>query len=87
MRELVDGAAGTLAWFLTVVTIVGVVAAPLLVLMFAPGFRVDEGKFDLTVEMLRWTFPYLLFISLAALAARRAQQLRQVRRAGARPRR
>jgi len=69
VRELVDGAAGTLAWFLTVVTIVGVVAAPLLVLLFAPGFRVDEGKFDLTVEMLRWTFPYLLFISLAALAA------------------
>jgi putative peptidoglycan lipid II flippase len=68
VRELVDGAAGTLAWFLTVVTIVGVVAAPLLVLLFAPGFRVDEGKFDLTVEMLRWTFPYLLFVSLAALA-------------------
>jgi len=69
VRDLVDGAAGTLAWFLTVVTIIGVVAAPLLVLLFAPGFRVDEAKFDLTVEMLRWTFPYLLFISLAALAA------------------
>jgi putative peptidoglycan lipid II flippase len=69
VRELVDGAAGTLAWFLTVVTILGVIAAPLLVLLFAPGFRLDEGKFDLTVEMLRWTFPYLLFISLAALAA------------------
>ncbi len=68
VRELVDGAAGTLAGFLTVVTIVGVVAAPLLVLLFAPGFRLDQGKFDLTVEMLRWTFPYLLFISLAALA-------------------
>lgn len=69
VRELIDGAAGTLAWFLSVVTIVGVVAAPLLVLLFAPGFHADEGKFDLTVEMLRWTFPYLLFISLAALAA------------------
>jgi putative peptidoglycan lipid II flippase len=68
VRELVDGTAGTLAWFLTVVTVVGVIAAPLLVLLFAPGFRVDEGKFDLTVDMLRWTFPYLLFISLAALA-------------------
>jgi putative peptidoglycan lipid II flippase len=69
VRELVDGAAGTMAWFLSVVTIIGVVAAPLLVLLFAPGFREDAGKFDLTVEMLRWTFPYLLFISLAALAA------------------
>jgi putative peptidoglycan lipid II flippase len=69
VRDLIDGAAGTLAWFLTVVTIVGIVAAPLLVLIFAPGFRNDAGKFDLTVEMLRWTFPYLLFISLAALLA------------------
>ena len=68
VRELVDGAAGTLAWFLTLVTVVGIVVAPLLVLLFAPGFRLDTGKFDLTVEMLRWTFPYLLFISLTALA-------------------
>ena len=68
VRELVDGAAGTMAWFLTVATAIGVIAAPLLVLLFAPGFRADEGKFDLTVEMPRWTFPYMLFISLAALA-------------------
>ena len=68
VRELVDGAAGTLGWFLLVVTIVGIIAAPLMVLLFAPGFRTDVSRFDLTVEMLRWTFPYLLFISLAALA-------------------
>ena len=69
VRELVDGAMGTMAWFLSVLTIVGILAAPLLVLLFAPGFRADGAKFDLTVEMLRWTFPYMLFISLAALAA------------------
>jgi putative peptidoglycan lipid II flippase len=68
VRELVDGAAGTLGWFLALLTVAGVVIAPLLVLLFAPGFRVETGKFDLTVEMLRWTFPYLLFISLTALA-------------------
>jgi putative peptidoglycan lipid II flippase len=68
VRELVDGAAGTLGWFLLVVTIVGIIAAPLMVLLFATGFRTDASRFDLTVEMLRWTFPYLLFISLAALA-------------------
>jgi putative peptidoglycan lipid II flippase len=38
VRELVDGA-GHAAWFLSVVTIVGVIAAPLLVLLFAPGFH------------------------------------------------
>ncbi|MFO1408481.1 MAG: murein biosynthesis integral membrane protein MurJ [Steroidobacteraceae bacterium] len=69
VRELVDGAMGTMAWFMSVVTIVGIVAAPVLVLVFAPGFRADAGKFDLTIDMLRWTFPYLLFISLAALAS------------------
>ena len=68
VRDLIDGAMGTLAWFLSVVTIVGVVAAPLLVLLFAPGFRADGDRFDLTVDMLRWTFPYILFVSLAALA-------------------
>jgi putative peptidoglycan lipid II flippase len=68
VRELVDGAMGTMAWFLSVVTIVGVVAAPVFVLVFAPGFRDDAGRFDLTVDMLRWTFPFILFISLAALA-------------------
>ena len=68
VRELIDGAAGTLGWFLLGVTIIGVIGAPLLVLLFAPGFRVDASRFSLTVEMLRWTFPYLLFISLAALA-------------------
>lgn len=69
VRELVDGAMGTLAWFMSVVTVVGILAAPVLVLLFAPGFHADAGKFDLTVDMLRWTFPYLLFISLAALAS------------------
>ena len=69
VRELVDGAMGTMAWFMAVVTIAGIVAAPLFVLLFAPGFHADAGKFDLTVDMLRWTFPYLLFISLASLAS------------------
>src|SRR5512139_2572614 len=67
VRELIDGAMGTLAWFLSMLTIVGVIAAPLLVMLFAPGFRADGDRFDLTVEMLRWTFPYILFVSLAAL--------------------
>jgi len=39
------------------------------VLIFRAGLPRGRGQFDLTVEMLRWTFPYILFISLAALAA------------------
>ncbi|MBM5811949.1 MAG: murein biosynthesis integral membrane protein MurJ [Gammaproteobacteria bacterium] len=68
-RRLVAGVAGTFGTLLLVLTVIGVVAAPLLVFLFAPGFRADGGRFDLAVEMLRFTFPYLFFISLVALAS------------------
>lgn len=68
LRQLADDVAGTLGGVLFLVTLVGVVAAPLLIMLFAPGFMKETGKFDLAVEMLRITFPYLLFISLTAFA-------------------
>ncbi len=69
LRELVDHTTGALALVLAAVTAVGVVAAPLLVLAFAPGFVGDaDGRFELAAAMLRLTFPYLLFVSLTALA-------------------
>jgi putative peptidoglycan lipid II flippase len=69
VRDLVDAVAGTLGGVLAVISVLGVIAAPVIVLICAPGFRGKEaGQFALAVEMLRWTFPYLLFISLAALA-------------------
>jgi len=69
VRGLVDTVAGTLGLFLAAVSILGVIVAPLIVLLCAPGFRTKEaGQFALAVEMLRWTFPYLLFVSLTALA-------------------
>jgi len=69
VRELVDSVAGTLGGILAVVTIVGVIAAPVIVWICAPGFASKQaGQFELAVEALRWTFPYLLFVSLTALA-------------------
>src|SRR5688572_8020231 len=67
-RALVGHVAGTLGVALFVVSVVGVVAAPLLILAFAPGFLRQQGQFDLAVEMLRFTFPYVLFVSLTAFA-------------------
>ena len=61
--------AGAFAAILFGVTLVGVIAAPLLLMALAPGFIDEPEKFDLTVAMLRITFPYLLFISLVAMAA------------------
>lgn len=68
VQSLVDATTGVLGGVLFAVTVIGVVAAPVLVMVFAPGFLQDELKYDLTVEMVRITFPYILFISLTALA-------------------
>lgn len=68
-QQLVNSVAGTLGIALFLVTILGVIAAPIIISIFAPGFIGDEEKFDLTVALLRITFPYILFISLTALAA------------------
>jgi putative peptidoglycan lipid II flippase len=67
-REFVDAIAGTFAVVLFIVTLIGVIAAPLLVLVVAPGFIGDGGDLDLASMMLRFTFPYLLFVSLTAFA-------------------
>ena len=68
VRHLVNAASGTLAFILLIVVAVGVIAAPLLITIFAPGFLQDTAKLDLATALLRLTFPYLLFISLTALA-------------------
>jgi putative peptidoglycan lipid II flippase len=67
-RQLVDAVAGTLGLGLFIITLIGVIAAPLLVLIMAPGFVGDDGRFDLTTAMTRFTFPYLFFVSLTAFA-------------------
>ena len=69
VKDLVAHVAGTLAGILFLITVVAVVAAPLLVMVFAPGFIGQDAKFDLTAGMLRITFPYIFFISLTAFAA------------------
>jgi putative peptidoglycan lipid II flippase len=67
-RQMIDAVAGTLGLILFVVTLIGVIAAPLLVLIVAPGFVGEDGRFDLATAMLRFTFPYLFFVSLTAFA-------------------
>ncbi|WP_090570921.1 murein biosynthesis integral membrane protein MurJ [Nitrosomonas sp. Nm33] len=67
-RELIDHVATLLGIALFIVTLMGVLAAPLIIYVSAPGFSVDQEKFALTIELLRITFPYILFISFVALA-------------------
>ncbi len=69
VKALVDRVAGSLLGLLGLLVLVCVLASPVLVLLFAPGFWTNPLKFDLTAHMLRFTFPYLLFMALVAFAA------------------
>lgn len=68
LRDLLDYVSGMLALALFVVTLLGVLAAPYIIYVSAPGFVRNPDKFNLTVDLLRITFPYILFISLTGLA-------------------
>jgi len=67
-RILVDRVATLLFLAVAAVTALGVLIAPYIVYVSAPGFSATPEKFALTVAMLRITFPYILFISLVSLA-------------------
>ncbi len=68
-RALVDCVSTVLFIALLLTAALGMLLAPLVVYVSAPGFAAEPGKFELTVVMLRITFPYIVFISLVALAA------------------
>lgn len=67
-KALINHVATLLGLFLVVITIIGMLAAPWVVQITAPGFAENATKFDLTVDLLRVTFPYILFVSLVSLA-------------------
>ena len=70
VRALVSDTAGTLGLVLLAVAVIGVIAAPAIILVYAGGFAAKGGdRFTLAVEMFRWVFPYVLFISLTSLYA------------------
>lgn len=68
VKKFLNAMSGTLTVTLLAVTIIGVVFAPWIVRLFAPGFDPQGERFQLTVFMLRITFPYLMLISLTAFS-------------------
>lgn len=68
LKLFIDKTAGSLAIVLFAVTLIGVITAPLLIILFAPGFLWESDHFGLAVQMLQITFPYLFFITLTAFA-------------------
>lgn len=74
-RELLSKVAGTLGLLVTIVTLVGVIASPVLSALFGGGWFMawlnnepDGAKFELATVVLKITFPYLWFITFTALA-------------------
>ena len=68
-RRLASEVASILTLALIAIALLGVLGAPALVYISAPGFAAEPAKFDATVLLTRITFPYICFISLVALSA------------------
>jgi putative peptidoglycan lipid II flippase len=68
VQGLIDRVCGCLGISLLGLTLLVMMASPAVTAIFAPGFWSDPYKFDLAQQMLRVTFPYLLFISLTGFA-------------------
>jgi len=67
-RKLIGGVGTLLAVVLLGVSVLGVLAAPWLVYALASGFAKTPGKVELTGDLIRIVFPYILFVSLVSLA-------------------
>jgi len=67
-RQLAQATTSVLLLALSVIVALGIAFSPQIVAVIAPGFLENPAKFSLTVTLTRMMFPFLLFISLAALA-------------------
>lgn len=66
VKELVNNVCGSLFVVLTAITLLGCFGAKYFIMVFAPGFSAQPEQFALAANMLSWTFPYLLLISMTA---------------------
>lgn len=65
-QAFVQHVAGMLSFILVIITAIGILAAPWVIYVSAPGFAKDADKFQLSIDLLRVTFPYILLISLSS---------------------
>jgi putative peptidoglycan lipid II flippase len=68
VKMLIDHVAGRLSLVLIIITVLGVLAAPILASVYAAGYMDTPEKFTLLSDALRITFPYILLISLTGFA-------------------
>lgn len=77
VKDLVNNVSGTLTLVLGSISVLAVLGAPILIMVFAPGFVKDPPKMELAASMLQITFPYLLLISLTAFSSSILNSYRQ----------
>ena len=68
-KQFVNTSASILALVTLILCVFGIIFAPDIVALLAPGFQQEPEKFAITVESLRLMFPYLFCISLVAMSA------------------
>ena len=69
VQILISRVFGCLLVVMSLLTLFAMIAAPVILYVYAPGFHNDAAKFDLAVDMFRLTIPYLMFMSLTAFAS------------------
>ena len=69
VQILISRVFGCLLTVMSLLTLFCMIAAPVILYVYAPGFHDDPAKFDLAVDMFRLTIPYLMFMSLTAFAS------------------
>jgi putative peptidoglycan lipid II flippase len=68
VKDLINHTFASLSVVLLLVTTIAFLAAPIFVMVFAPGFYLEPLKKTLAIDILQITFPYLFFVSLVALS-------------------
>ena len=70
LKDLLDHVAGALGLILFIISVIGVLAAPAIISLFSLGVgEHSKAQPELAAELLRITFPYVLFISLTAFVS------------------
>ncbi|CAM4378130.1 MAG: putative lipid II flippase MurJ [Legionellaceae bacterium] len=68
VKRFISHISASLSLVLLFITVIGVLGAPFIIKLFAPGYKPELPQFQMASDMLRITFPYLMLISLTALA-------------------
>ena len=68
-KTFIDRVASLLAFVVLLVSILGVFGAPILVWVIASGLADEPETFDIAVQLTRYMFPYIFFMSMVALSS------------------